>query len=177
MKMMKMVKRRHKEEFQVTKPRNQKAGYNWKLPNCKRSLPGCNCLDTRHLTRTALTVVTGTGGALRSSGTPAERERQNVCDIQNILTKLQEQTTLQTLHLTFTKFSTFVKTLSPSATAVLLEGRIHQKFAPQRDQGLILLSIKFTKNQPELLTNKGNAEQTASTPKSTTTYTLKSETK
>lgn len=40
--MMKMVKRRHKEEFQVTKPRNQKAGYNWKLPNCKRSLPGCN---------------------------------------------------------------------------------------------------------------------------------------
>lgn len=83
--MMKMVKRRHKEEFQVTKPRNQKAGYNWKLPNCKRSLQLGNCLDTRHLTRTALTVAAGTGGALRSSGTPPRHvQKENVCDIRPI---------------------------------------------------------------------------------------------
>ena len=177
--MMKMVKRRHKEDFQVTKPESWIQLETSKLQTKSARLQLGNCLDTRHLTRTALTVAAGTGGALRSSGTPPRHvQKENVCDIMwHFDQTLGAKPLSRTLHLTFTKLSTFVKTLSPSATAVLLEGRIHQKFAPQRDQGLILLSIKFTKNQPELLTNKGNAEQTASTPKSTTTYTLKSETK
>ena len=80
--MMKMVKRRHKEDFQVTKPESWIQLETSKLQTKSARLQLGNCLDTRHLTRTALTVAAGTGGALRSSGTPPRHvQKENVCDI------------------------------------------------------------------------------------------------